>query len=94
MEILRKYNVDILSTPISFEDDVNKEFNFIKEIIDLCDDVIISEGVHIHDIYYKIIKYLYKEDKPTLGLWLSMQIIGKVFNNKLGKRLNVITITK
>ncbi len=87
METLRKYNVNILAIPILFENDIKMEFKSIKEVIDLCDGIIIPGGAHIYDIDYEIVKYLYKENKPTLGLCLGMQIIGKTFNNKVRKNI-------
>ena len=88
MQMLRKYDVNILSIPILFEnDDINKEFNYVKNIIDLCDGIIIPGGAYIYDIYYKIVEYLYNENKPILGICLGMQIMGKTFNNKVRERI-------
>lgn len=40
-------------------------------------------GSKICDIDYKIIEYLYQINKPTLGICLGMQIMGKLFNGKV-----------
>lgn len=83
IEFLRKYDINVLAIPILFENDINSEFKAIKDVIDLCDGIIIPGGAYIHDIDYEIVKYLYKENKPTLGICLGMQIMGKTFNNKV-----------
>lgn len=88
MQTLRNYDVNILSIPILFEnEDINKEFNYVKNIINLCDGIIIPGGAFIHDIDYKIVEYLYNENKPILGICLGMQIMGKTFNNKVRERI-------
>lgn len=95
MQMLRKYDVNILSIPILFEnDDINKEFNYVKNIIDLCDGIIIPGGAYIYDIYYKIVEYLYNENKPILGICLGMQIMGKTFNNKVRERIKDVSHNK
>lgn len=75
---LRKYNINVISIPVMFEN--ANEFKQIKEIIDFCDGIIFPGGAEIKELDYKIMKYLYKMDKPTLGICLGMQIMGKTFN--------------
>lgn len=81
IQILKKYDVNVIMIPILF--DSEKEFNKIKEIVDFCDGIVSPGGSKIYDIDYKIIKYLYEIDKPTLGICLGMQIMGKLFNGKV-----------
>lgn len=87
MQILRKYDVNILSIPVLFENTLDIEFNAIKDVIDLCDGIILPGGAHTQNIHYKIAEYLYKENRPTLGLCLGMQIMGKTFNNNVIKKI-------
>lgn len=82
---LRKYEVNVIAIPIVFEN--NDEFKKIKETIDLCDGIILPGGSGIRDIDYKITEYLYSIDKPTLGICLGMQIIGKTFNGKIREKV-------
>ena len=56
-----------------------------KSIIDICDGVILSGG-SIESIYDKdIIKYIYDNDIPCLGICMGMQEMGLLFNGKLKK---------
>ena len=82
---LRKYEVNVIAIPIVFEN--SDEFKKIKETIDLCDGIILPGGSGIRDIDYKITEYLYSIDKPTLGICLGMQIIGKTFNGKIREKV-------
>lgn len=44
-------------------------------------------GSKISEIDYKIIEYLYQQNKPTLGICLGMQIMGKLFNEKVRSKI-------
>lgn len=81
VQFLKKYDINIIGIPIIFGDE--NEFARIKEIIDFCDGIISPGGSKIYDIDYKLIRYLYEIDKPTLGICLGMQIMGKLFNGKV-----------
>lgn len=77
---LRKYDVNVISIPVVFENE--NEFEKVKEIVDFSDGIIFPGGSEMYDIDYKIIKYLYEMDKPTLGICLGFQIMAKAFNGK------------
>lgn len=81
IQFLKKYDINIVGIPIVFEN--KNEFEKIKEIIDFCDGIISPGGSKIYDIDYQIIEYLHQIDKPTLGICLGMQIMGKLFNGKV-----------
>ncbi|MCI8470057.1 gamma-glutamyl-gamma-aminobutyrate hydrolase family protein [uncultured Clostridium sp.] len=85
IQFLKKYNINIIGIPIIFGNE--NEFDKIKETIDLCDGIISPGGSKIHDIDYKIVKYLHEIDKPTLGICLGMQIMGKLFNEKVRTKI-------
>lgn len=85
IQILKKYDVNVIMLPILF--DSEEEFSKIKEIIDFCDGIISPGGSKIYDIDYKIIEYLHQIDKPTLGICLGMQIMGKLFNGKVRTKI-------
>lgn len=77
---LRKYEINIISIPVMFRNE--NEFDKVKEIVDFCDAIIFPGGSEMYNIDYKIIKYLYEMDKPTLGVCLGFQIMAKAFNGK------------
>jgi len=84
-QYLKKYDINIIMIPIMKEN--KNEFQKVKEIIDFCDGIISPGGARIYDIDYEIIKYLHEIDKPTLGICLGMQIMGKLFNGKVRNKI-------
>lgn len=85
IQFLKKYDINVITIPIVFEND--GEFEKIKEIIDFCDGIISPGGSKIYEIEYKLINYLYEINKPTLGICLGMQIMGKAFNEKVRTKI-------
>ena len=82
---LRQYDVNVIAIPIIFEaEDKEFEFEKVKNIIDMCDGIVFPGGLKIFDFDSEIVKYCYNIDKPTLGLCLGMQIMGKAFDGSVG----------
>ena len=54
-------------------------------LIKMCDGVIIQGGDNYSDDVLRIVNKLYDMNKPTLGICLGMQMMGVLFNGKLGK---------
>ena len=54
------------------------------KLIDMCDGVILQGGDSFNDKHLRIVNYLYDENIPTLGICLGMQMMGVLFNGKLG----------
>ena len=50
----------------------------------MCDGVILQGGDSFSDKHLRIVNYLYDENIPTLGICLGMQMMGVLFNGKLG----------
>lgn len=87
IDFLREYNVNIITIPIVFK--AKNEFEKVKEVIDYCDGIIFPGGKNIKEIDCQIMKYLYKIDKPTLGICLGMQIMGAAFNGGVREKIQM-----
>jgi putative glutamine amidotransferase len=59
-----------------------------KETIKLCNGIIIPGGNKIDNDSLKLIKYLYDNNIPTLGICLGMQEMGYSFNGEFNKESN------
>ncbi len=70
---LKKYDVSVLAIPQT------NSFSKIKELIDLCDGIILPGGDSPLSQDFYLIKYLYEKDIPTLGICLGMQSMAKYF---------------
>lgn len=61
------------------------DYETTLKLIDKCDGIILQGGDNYTDKYLRIINYLYDSNIPTLGICLGMQMMGILFNGKLGK---------
>ena len=59
--------------------------NNYKDIIDMCDGVILSGGDKSLDIDLEIIKYIHDKDIPCLGICMGMQEMGILYGGYLKK---------
>ena len=57
----------------------------VFELVKLCDGIILTGGDILCKLDYKLIDYLYKNDIPTLGICLGMQLMGLYKGGKLNK---------
>lgn len=71
-----KYDVNLIGIPIS------NDFYKTKQLINLCDGIILSGGDNFSGEDFLLVKYLYENDIPTLGICLGMQSMAKCFSNK------------
>lgn len=60
----------------------------VKELLDISDGVILPGGDVFNNNVYKILKYLYLKNIPTLGICQGMQEIALFCNGKLGTLIN------
>ena len=74
-KIFYKYNVNIIGIPIS------NDFDKIKELVSLCDGVVLSGGDDFTSNEFLLVNYLYEHDIPTLGICLGMQMMSKCFSD-------------
>ena len=59
-----------------------------KNILDLCDGIIIPGGTDIYEYHYQIIDYCIKKNKPLLGICMGCQAIG-LYSNKNNKLIKI-----
>lgn len=64
--------------------DFNDNFNKVKGIIDICDGILLPGGDDIYPLELEVVKYLYKLNKPLLGICLGMQTMGVAINGAFG----------
>ncbi len=75
-DVFKKYNVITIGIPIT------NNFEIIKSSIAMCDGIILSGGFYNSENDYKLVKYLYDFDIPTLGICLGMQGMAMAFNGQ------------
>ena len=80
------YEIDLIGIPI------DNNFEKIKSIIDLCDGVILSGGDKFMKNDFLLVEYLYKINKPTLGICLGMQGMARYFSKK--EEINILNHQK
>lgn len=66
---------------ILYNDETN--FDDLKTIIDKCGGIIFQGGDSFNKYDLKIIKYVYEQDIPTLGICLGMQLMGYFLEGKI-----------
>lgn len=80
---LRNYSIEIICIPIVFQNNEYEELERVIKLIKLCDGIILPGGAEEYDIDYKIVKYLYEHDIPTIGICLGMQLMALTFNGDI-----------
>lgn len=77
VDIIYKNNFKALGILLDFKNDD------YKDLINLCDGIILQGGMDTYDIDNDIVRYLYEKDIPTLGICLGMQLMGNAFNGEI-----------
>lgn len=83
IEYLRNYPIEIICIPILFLQNEYEELDKAVKLIKTCDGIILPGGAKEYEIDYKIVKYLYEQDIPTLGICLGMQLMSLTFNGDI-----------
>ncbi len=83
INVINKYNCIPIGIIVDFNNEPNKEFIKIKNLIDICDGFILQGGSDYYDIDILITKYLYDKNIPTLGICLGMQTMAMTFNGAM-----------
>lgn len=73
---LDSFNTNLIGIPI------NINWFKIKNVVSLCDGIILPGGSSINTNDFKLIEYLIQKNIPTLGICLGMQTMAQYFNNK------------
>ena len=80
IDALLKYSVQVILIPITFP------FQQVIDLISLCDGLVLSGGDHFDVNDFLLVKYLYEQNIPTLGICLGMQAMALSFG---GEEVNV-----
>ncbi len=83
LTFLEKYELNIICIPVAFNRNEYNELERVERLIKECDGIILPGGANIHEIDLKIVKYLYDNNIPTLGLCLGMQMMALTFNGDI-----------
>lgn len=91
IDIIYKYNCIPICISLQFIDD---EFDKVKTLVNMCSGFILQGGSEFYNSDLEIVKYLYDNDIPTLGICLGMQIMAYLFNGKMDKIDNHYSLDK
>lgn len=85
---ITKNNLQYLNNKCSFIGILNYDNNHIdKEVLKICDGIIIPGGCDIYPYHFEIVDYAIKNHIPLLGICMGHQIIGLYANKQKEKHL-------
>ena len=79
-DVINYLNKKVIIVPI-----ILNNWNNVLELVKLCDGIILTGGDILCKLDYKLVNYLYKNDIPTLGICMGMQLMGLYKGGKLVK---------
>lgn len=83
LDVIYKYGYLPMCISLRFIENSEDEFELIKPLLNKCDGFILQGGTDFYDIDILIVKYLHKNNIPTLGICLGMQTMACAFGGKL-----------
>lgn len=81
VDIFLNYAVDIILIPIYLS------WDRVLSLVHLCDGIVLTGGDHFYSNDFLLVRYLYHNNIPTLGICLGMQAMALSFGS--GKELTV-----
>jgi len=91
LNVIYKYNCIPICISLRF---IDNELDIIKPLIDMCDGFILQGGTNFYNTDLLIVKYLYDNNIPTLGICLGMQTMAYLFNGEMDKINNHYSLNK
>ena len=85
---IKKDVIDYLDKKVIIIPIILNNWNNILNLVKLCDGIILTGGNYISKFDFKLVDYLYKNDIPTLGICMGMQLMGLYKGGKLIKIKN------
>ena len=82
-DLINYLNRKVIIIPI-----ILNNYKNVIELVKLCDGIILTGGDILCKLDYKIVDYLYKNNIPTLGICMGMQVMGLYKGGKLKKIKN------
>ena len=82
---IKKDVIDYLNKKVIIIPIILNNWNNVLELVKLCDGVILTGGDILCKLDYKLVNYLYKNNIPTLGICMGMQLMGLYKGGKLKK---------
>ncbi len=76
-------NIDYCGTKLSeIPELTEKEKELYREMVDICDGIIMPGGYRMYNFDEYILKYAIEKDIPVLGICLGMQLLANIDNNE------------
>lgn len=86
-------NIDYVNTKrIDIPDLTQQEKDFYKDIVDICDGIIIPGGYRWYNFQEFIVEYAIEKDIPVLGICMGMQLLASLDNGGNFNELNETNI--
>ena len=85
---IKKDVIDYLNKKVIIVPIILNNWNNVIELVKLCDGIILTGGDILCKLDYKLVDYLYKNNIPTLGICMGMQVMGLYKGGKLKKIKN------